>query len=124
MCLDGARWVQKNILDKPENDALRVTVIWEPMMVKTDKRSAWSPEVITDPRVRQFWDEERVTGEWLTANAKSVPSLGDVAWDCFYAYPAGEKWDAVAARPLAGGAPVFLKTGKLNEAVKTLLGAS
>lgn len=124
MCLDGARWVQENILDKPENDRLSVTVIWEPMMEKTDKRSAWSPEVITDPRARQFWDEERVAGRWLAGNAKSVRSLGDIAWDCFYAYPAGEKWDAAAARPLAGGTPVFLKTAELGEAVTTLLGAS
>ena len=72
----------------PELD-VEVYAVWF-SMVATDERERWLPELLDDPRVRHFWDEEKVAGRWFAANdeALGVEFAGETLWDVFFVFPA------------------------------------
>ncbi len=119
MCVQGARWVQENMLEAHAEEKFRMIVIWEPML-PSDGSSRMKPSMLDDERLVQYWDQERVTGKWYTANAKDCPNLGAVAWDAFYVYGADGKWDEVATQPIACGTPVIQAKDELAEAFDKL----
>lgn len=119
MCVQGARWVQEKLLDANAEEKFRMIVIWEPML-PSDGGSRMKPSILDDERLVQYWDQERVSGKWYTANAKDCRTLGAVAWDAFYVYGAQGKWDDVAAKPIACGTPVIQAKTELAEAFEKM----
>ena len=61
-------------------------------MLGPDSRSAWDGSVLSDSRVKQFWDEQRVVGQWF---AEHVNGYRGTAWDVYYLYGPEAKWDTV-----------------------------
>ena len=59
--MNGARWVQEDILTKHKDADLKVYAIWF-SMYPTDRREAWPADILTDPRVVNIWDELKEIG--------------------------------------------------------------
>ena len=117
--MDGARWVQREILDANRTAPLRVYAVWFDMF-DGDERATVDTGLLSDPRVTHFWDEGKAAGRWYAAFTRP----GDpawVEWDAFFVYPPGATWDVSGTRPLRWGRTVVAKREDLRAALAPLL---
>jgi hypothetical protein len=112
--------VQSNILERYPSAELQVYAIWLPML-PTDARSEWHEGLLSDPRVRHFWDEERVAGRWFAeANTGDIGYAG-IVWDAYLLFGPDAAWER-EPRPLVGaGTPVTGKSVQLEDQARSLL---
>lgn len=90
MCLNGARLIQRYLLDAIQDPDLRVYVIWEPNgSVDTREKARQSSVFISDPRVHQLWSPDRFAGK-VFQNALGVKD--SPAWDVFLLFAADRQW--------------------------------
>ncbi len=112
--------MQKEILDQyPEAD-LRVYAVWFDMLLGDD-RSKWPADVLTDSRVREYWDEDRVAGLWF---AKNVPehSFGPITWDAYLLYGPQAQWETIPGPLIDFGRTIIAKRNSLKAEVVKLIG--
>lgn len=74
-------------------------------MVASDERERWPGRVLADPRVRHFWDEERLVGTWF-GQLESANEPGAVLWDAYYLYPPGVRWADGPGKAVSVGCPI------------------
>ncbi len=113
------------VLEANTDAALRVLVVWEPVMA-TDLGPP-DQEVLAlvrDRRARHFWDEKRLLSDRIVADARSDPErfgLDDrvddatIVWDFVALWPAGTRWDGTFPAPAFYGAPVVKVIGTLEK---------
>lgn len=120
MCVQGGKWIQKNVLDAHNDEDLRVYVVWEPILA-SDARDKIPHTLINDPRVREYWDQERITGRWFYENVKQCDTLGEIAWDAYYLFDGDAKW-VDTLDPIQGcGAPIYKTTDDLTKTLDAML---
>jgi hypothetical protein len=91
-------------------------------MLATDERSKVETGLLDDPRVRHYWDGERVAGRWLAeAGVGGGESFAGVVWDAFYVFGPDAVWNEKPAPVAAFGAPVISGAGELERALRPLL---
>lgn len=95
MCRGGARWVQKEILAASPNANVRVYAVWFNMLPR-DSRGEFPTDLLTDPRVTQFWDDHHLVG---TAFAPLADWHKGVLWDAYFLYGPEARWPVAAATP-------------------------
>ena len=87
-------------------------------MLFGDSRDRWDGDGLIDPRVQHFWDEDKVVGNWFTAN---VTHGRGTTWD-FYALYGPDALDLTA--PASVGGTIISRRERLASAISPLLGAS
>jgi hypothetical protein len=89
------------VLDVRKESDLRVYAIWF-SMYPTDLRERWPADVLTDPRVVHWWDDERAVGRWYAERAEKMaselapgasPLGGTILWDAYLVYGPESRWD-------------------------------
>ncbi len=121
-CVEGARAVQKSIIEAYPNADLSVHIIWEPMLASDNERQARRSSIIfPGSGVHQYYDANRRSGraylDDLFPNyrddiAGSVPADHPVQrycipgesgplWDLYAVYPPGATWGKTTPRPAA-----------------------
>ena len=119
MCVDGARWVQTNILDAKPDAAIRVYAIFFEMVAGDEgaKRRVDPHTLLDDARVTLYWDERRVTGRWFDENVTKVGARtgeeGRIEWDAYVLYDAGVEWTDKPSYSLGWGRPVIQEKTRL-----------
>jgi hypothetical protein len=88
-------------------------------MVETDDRARWQPGLLDDPRVRHFWDEEKIVGRWFAAQdeAIGVEFDGETLWDVFLVFPRDARWDELPRPLLSWGRPIIYERKALRRAL-------
>lgn len=126
MCVAGARWVQKEILEKQPDADLHVYAVWFSML-ESDSRPRWPRDALTDPRVEHFWDEKRVLGRWYADDLKlklwsrTLGTWTDALWDAYLLYDPEARWSS-GPRPLfAWGTTIMETREELRAKLKALL---
>jgi hypothetical protein len=90
-------------------------------MLATDARSEVDTGFIGDPRVAQFWDEERVLGRWLAETGVGGAASSSIVWDAYFLFGPNAEWNERPA-PLVGvGEPVISNTGSLERQLAPFL---
>ncbi|MGH9970432.1 MAG: hypothetical protein ACREBG_21945 [Pyrinomonadaceae bacterium] len=114
--------MQTELLAKYPSSELRVYVLWF-SMIATDARSAWrwTGNVITDPRVIHFWDDQKVIGRWFAAQDNPEESDPGIVWDAFFLYGPDARWDGALQPPLSRGATVLDEYDTLEKSLLPLL---
>ena len=112
--------MQKEILDQYPAADLRVYAVWFNML-RADDRSQWPADALTDPRVTEYWDEERVTGQWFAKNLTGH-SFGPIAWDIYYLFGPQAKWEAIPEPLIDSGRSIIAKRHSLRSEVLELIG--
>ncbi|GMR23458.1 MAG: hypothetical protein BMS9Abin37_1888 [Acidobacteriota bacterium] len=127
MCVQGARWVQTNILDAKPDAAIHVYAIFFEIVAgdKGAKYEVDPREMLDDPRVTHFWDERRLTGRWFDENVtrigKRTGEEGRIEWDTFILYDDRAEWTDEPPRTVSWGRPVIQeKTRLLRDLEKAL----
>ena len=91
-------------------------------MVASDDRKRWPADLLDDPRVVHYWDEERAVGRWFAGKPELGECTlgGDIAWDAYFLFPATAKWEAIPAPLTVSGCPIVRTRERLDEAVGQL----
>ncbi len=93
--------MQQTLLDPNLNAPLRVYAVWF-NMYPGDARERWRAALLTDARVRHYWDEQRSVGRrylqtlarlWPVRGAETVVPQADALWDAYLLYPPDARWD-------------------------------
>jgi hypothetical protein len=104
---------------------LAVLCVWLPMLGSDDEPSSRkATRLLPDPRVRHFWTGDLKLGEAF----QQVMELPRVAWDIYFVYPPGVRWDDEPPLPVSfmhqlRGLPeeTLLDGSRLAETVRALL---
>ena len=127
--MNGARWVQEELLDKHTKADVRVYAVWF-SMYPTDERENWPADVLTDRRVVHWWDEEKRVGRWYMQRAAEMRSAlapesagfaGDVLWDAYLVYGADAKWETASTQVRKWGRTILRTQDGLREAFDAVL---
>jgi hypothetical protein len=120
VCVAGARWVQKELLERHPSAALKVYAVWF-NMVGGDERSRWQRDLLTDSRVAHFWDEKKVIGRWYAKHLEYKGS-GGVLWDAWALYGPEARWDQGPSHRVDWGRTIVGTRDKLRQQFEGLLG--
>ena len=91
--------IRDEVLEKVKNDALKVYVVWEPILPR-DRREALPQAVALlaqEPRARQYWDPGAVSGKGYV-KVLDLP-LKSPVWDTYLLYPPGVRWEEAPPAP-------------------------
>jgi hypothetical protein len=127
--VNGARWVQEEVLEtNPEAD-LRVYAIWF-SMYPTDLRERWPADVLTDPRVVHYWDDARTVGRWYAERTDGMGDAlapgstglgGTILWDAYLVYGPESHWNDAPTDLRRWGRTILAARESLREAVADLV---
>ncbi len=115
----GTRWVQKELLEKHPKAELRVYAIWFNMF-PGDARAKWPPELLNDPRVIHFWDEEKHLGRFFLERHK-VEHYDEALWDTYILYPAEASWGEQPPTPTSWGNTIIRTRKQLERDLLKLI---
>jgi hypothetical protein len=86
-------------------------------MLFGDSRDRWDGDGMTDPRVAHFWDEQKIVGNWFSANVTHNPGT---TWDFYAVYGPGA---TNLGSPLSAGGTIIGHTSALRTSLEPLLAA-
>ena len=92
-------------------------VVWFNMLFG-DSRDRWDGDGVTDPRVRHFWDEQKVIGNWYSAN---VLHREGTTWDFYALYGPDAMWGSEPPRAISQGGTIISRRDQLRAAISPLL---
>jgi hypothetical protein len=103
-------------LAAPNTDRqLRVYAIWF-NMYPGDSRQRWPDALLTDARVRHYWDEGRGIGQlylnalpamWSKRSPDTVVPEADALWDAYMLYRPDAQWGDQHPEVVAWGYPIL-----------------
>ena len=94
---------------------LRVYAIWF-NMYSGDARHRWPGTLLTDQRVRHYWDEQRAVGQlylqmlpalWPKRSAETVLPDADALWDAYVLYRRDAQWNDQHPDVVSWGSPIL-----------------
>lgn len=114
--MQGASALQK-VLDEQHDQRIRVFVIWEPVL-PTDWASPSTRTLarLSDNRVSQYWDNERLVSRSLGEHDRS-----SLVWDYVAVYEPEKMWDQAPPEPHYSHAPVVEAIDDTKAAIEMLL---
>ncbi len=119
--MQGARWVQREILEKHPDAELDVYAVWFDVLLGDD-RSAWNPDLLVDPRVTQYWDSDQTLGTWFPRQEVYKPVIfGPLAWDIFFLYGPEAVWEDVPEPLITSGSTIIAKRDRLRSGISRFL---
>ncbi len=74
-----------------------------------------------DPRVKQFWDDEKLAGQFF-ADQEVGFTFGSIAYDIYYLYGPESRWNLKPSPLVSSVYTVFAKRKQLKKDVGRLLG--
>lgn len=81
----------QQIFEENRSELLHGAIVWTPMLPADNVESALQRELMfLDPRVRQYWDPDRIFGQLLSRTLKLTISI---AWDVYLLYPPDHPWN-------------------------------
>jgi len=92
-------------------------------MIATDARAAWrwTGNVIDDPRVVHFWDDQKVVGRWFARQDNPAASDPGIVWDAYYLYGPEAAWTSELPPLISRGATVVDEFEGLRRSLSELV---
>jgi hypothetical protein len=86
--LFGVSELEQRWLEQRKGAAVRVYVVWVPMLGAEERHVPEASRLATDSRVRQYWDGANILGEAY----RSVLGLSGTAWDVYLLFGPDQTW--------------------------------
>jgi hypothetical protein len=124
VCVAGASWAQKEILERHPDAKLRVYAVWQPILF-SDFRVAWREGLLHDPRVVHLWDADKAVARWFAeySDLRAEDGSRPPAWDLLYLFGPDARWDKALDKPEAGDGPIVKAGPRLLPVIEARLGA-
>lgn len=87
-------------------------------MLWTDARDKWFADDMPDPRVRHYWDEDKVVGQWL---AQNIEGDEGVVWDRYYLFGPEALWADLPTSLLGSGGTIIAEREALQQQILPFL---
>jgi hypothetical protein len=122
--------VQANILDAMPDADVRVYAIFFEIVAGDEgaKYDVDPKELLDDPRVTLYWDEDRTSGYWFEDNVtrvgKRAGEEGRIEWDAFILYGNDVEWSDEPPRSVSWGRPVIQEKLRLLQSLEAALARS
>lgn len=107
------------LLNKFPSADLKVYAVWF-NMYPGDRRSKWRADLLSDPRVTNFWDEGKLVGRWVVEH-KIVDHPRSILWDAYLLFGPEARWDALLEPLIGWGAPLYHRRHKLRNEILPLI---
>ena len=108
-------------MEKYPGAELQVYAVWFDVL-SDDERSAWDADLMPDPRVTHFWDENIDVGTWLPQQKEYRDLIsGPLAWDIFFLYGPEADWTDAPLPVLGSGSTIMGKKESLREQLAPML---
>jgi hypothetical protein len=108
--------VRSNVLAADPAAPLKVYVVWFDML-PGDDRSRLDTKVLSDPRVTNYWDAQKVVGNWYS---HQVTHRRGTTWDAFFLYGPQARWTGAPGPVITSGGPVIGARDKLAAGLEQL----
>jgi hypothetical protein len=127
--VNGARWVQQELLESNPSSPLSVYAVWYNMF-PGDSRAKWRADLLTDTRVSHFWDERRAVGNlyfqdlprmWERRAAETVLPQDLVLWDAYLLYSPDAAWGEQLPETVSWGATILRTRDQLKRDLAEML---
>lgn len=99
-------------------------------MYPGDARSRWRADLLSDRRVRHWWDDRRLAGRQFTAGIRPFDALrapgsrvfeDDLLWDAYVIFDRDARWREEIPRPVSWGYTILAAKDALAADVTRLL---
>jgi hypothetical protein len=113
----------QRILDENPTEPLAVFVVWFAVL-GPDSAESIDVGLISDPRVRHYWDSDEEVSEFFSAHSEEVgvPGAG-LLWDAYLLFDSEARWEETPGRQVGFGAPVVSETERLSGELEAIWGA-
>ena len=116
----------QEIFETNKSENLRGVIVWIPMLDIDNLEAANERETkFSDPRLKQFWDQDRIFGRLLS---QTLPLKESIAWDVYLVYSLGHSWNSeIPPMPifwmhqLNEELTLFLNPSRLKEYIQSVL---
>ncbi len=118
--------VREEVLEKVAGEDLSIIAVWMPVLRSDNAAEGVKAEaLLPDARVTHYWNDDRSLGE-LYGRLLTLPRGRSLAWDIYFVYEPGLRWDDLPPRPTfwmhrLGDDERFLDGDKLRGAIEQLL---
>ena len=110
--------MQTQLLTEYPSDQISIYAIWLRMLAR-DSSDEWDASIMTDARVKHFWDGGLEAAQWF---AREVDGYEGTAWDVYYLYGPDATWENVPAPLVGSGGTIIRERVKLEMEVRALTG--
>jgi hypothetical protein len=118
--MDGARWVQEEILDKNPSLQMDVYAIWFSMLPgDTPAAFPGAQRMMPDRRVVHLWDTHRLAGKWFKESV-TPDYAGRIIWDVYYLYGSEAEWGNIPQPLILWGRTIMDKRQELLNQISLL----
>ena|SRR5215471_4991042 len=119
MCLRGASATEK-LLSEKSNADVRVFVVWERVrFIDFAAPSTATLARISDPRVSQYWDKDRLVSHLMGEHDDS-----GIVWDNISVFAPGTLWKDSLPQPTYSEAPVARVIDGAKNSIENMLAAA
>lgn len=122
MCVAGARWAQREILEPNSDKDLQIYAVWFNQL-PGDSRGAWDEALLDDPRVTEYWDESRLTGPWFFEHRDAIGFEffgGAVVWDSSLLFGPEATWSETPGPIEHFGYTVIARSDSLRDELQRI----
>lgn len=85
--------VHDEVLKQVDSGDLSVLAVWMPVLQSDNAAAGKKAEpLLPDPRVAHYWDDDSSLGK-LYGRSLELPRGRQLAWDIYFVFAAGIKWD-------------------------------
>lgn len=113
--------MQMEILAPNPDADLRIYSIWF-NMYPGDSKARWNPDLLTDPRVRHYWDQNKLVGRWMVKH-EVVDYPRRTLWDSYLLFGPEAIWKDTPSPLIGWGMPVYHRRHKLKSEISPFLEA-
>ncbi len=107
--------MQENILEANPEAEIDIYVVWEPTLGARRNHADDATELISDPRVRHYWNADFIVGEFFKDH-----DFGRTAWDIYFLYGPDAEWGEEPAPLLLSGRAVIRRRQALQDTLLAL----
>jgi hypothetical protein len=108
--------VRDEILKSHPQSRLRVYAVWFPVL-PGDSSVTVDRWLLTDVRVDNFWDPQRVVGNWFSEHVTDQPGI---TWDAYFLFGSDATWISSPSPIASSGSPVIGNRDSLTAAFDRL----
>ena len=106
--------MRSEILTPNPSAPLKLYVVWFNML-PGDSRGRLDTRVLSDARVSNFWDEQKLVGRWFSDH---VAKRQGITWDAFFLYGPDARWQSEPGPLISGGGTIIGARTRLSDGLR------
>ncbi len=88
---------------------LKLYVVWFNVL-PGDSRARLDTKILSDPRVTNYWDEQKIVGRWFSDH---VTNRRGITWDAFFLFGPDAQWQSEPGPLISAGGTIIAARDRL-----------